>query len=255
MVYPSTWREFEGGEDSFLFYNPDKWTGNFRISAYRGKPGYGKEAVRQELAGNRDASPAKVGKWDCAYSSEQIEEGGAGYTVHLWVAGEGDLAFECSFTTVPGAAVAEAEQVIASLEARKEGVKYPAEVIPLRLSEVCQINEAYDRVGRLVEERSGTGFQGREDDVARMQQIVAQGGFSPKKREVWVSFGIVLCAIFACESEGWEWRTLVDGNRETPLLVRVADGMQADPMKVVWSRVRAGERPDLSEAYQGLLDL
>ena len=35
LEYPSDWREFEDTEDSFLFYNPDKWMGNFRISAYQ----------------------------------------------------------------------------------------------------------------------------------------------------------------------------------------------------------------------------
>ena len=55
MVYPSDWNEFEDGEGSFLFYNPDTWTGNFRISAFkadaatRGAMDYGKEAVKQEL--------------------------------------------------------------------------------------------------------------------------------------------------------------------------------------------------------------
>ena len=37
LEYPSDWREFEDTEDSFLFYNPDKWMGNFRISAYQGE--------------------------------------------------------------------------------------------------------------------------------------------------------------------------------------------------------------------------
>ena len=37
LEYPNDWREFEDEEDSFLFYNPEKWNGNFRISAYRGK--------------------------------------------------------------------------------------------------------------------------------------------------------------------------------------------------------------------------
>ena len=36
MNYPSDWNEFEDGEGSFLFYNPDVWTGNFRISAFKG---------------------------------------------------------------------------------------------------------------------------------------------------------------------------------------------------------------------------
>ncbi len=36
MVYPADWNEFEDGEGSFLFYNPNEWTGNFRISAFKG---------------------------------------------------------------------------------------------------------------------------------------------------------------------------------------------------------------------------
>ena len=41
MVYPADWNEFEDGEGSFLFYNPNEWTGNFRISAYKGDTAYG----------------------------------------------------------------------------------------------------------------------------------------------------------------------------------------------------------------------
>ena len=52
MIYPSDWSEFEDGEGSFLFYNPDVWTGNFRISAYKGDAGYGKESIQQELKEN-----------------------------------------------------------------------------------------------------------------------------------------------------------------------------------------------------------
>ena len=52
MNYPSDWNEFEDGEGSFLFYNPEVWTGNFRISAFKGKAGYGKDVIRQELKGN-----------------------------------------------------------------------------------------------------------------------------------------------------------------------------------------------------------
>ena len=31
LEYPAGWREFEDTEESFLFYDPDKWSGNFRI--------------------------------------------------------------------------------------------------------------------------------------------------------------------------------------------------------------------------------
>ena len=52
MVYPADWNEFEDGEGSFLFYNPNEWTGNFRISAYKGDTAYGRESVKQELKAN-----------------------------------------------------------------------------------------------------------------------------------------------------------------------------------------------------------
>ena len=69
MNYPSDWNEFEDGEGSFLFYNPEVWTGNFRISAFKGKAGYGKDVIRQELKENDSASLVKVGTWECAYSN------------------------------------------------------------------------------------------------------------------------------------------------------------------------------------------
>ena len=71
MIYPSDWSEFEDGEGSFLFYNPEHWTGNFRISAYKedaaapGGMNYGKDSVRQELKENPSASLVKVGHLEC----------------------------------------------------------------------------------------------------------------------------------------------------------------------------------------------
>ena len=74
MFYPESWNEFEGGEDAFLFYNPSEWTGNFRISAYKGALGYGEECVRQELQDNSAATLVNVGNLKCAYSRETFEE-------------------------------------------------------------------------------------------------------------------------------------------------------------------------------------
>ena len=62
LEYPDNWCEFEDSEDCFLFYNPDKWTGNFRISAYRGNSSaYANECLEDELhqvrmSGRRAAS-------------------------------------------------------------------------------------------------------------------------------------------------------------------------------------------------------
>ena len=144
MMYPADWNEFEDGEGSFLFYNPNEWTGNFRISAYKGNATYAREVIRQELKDNPSAVSVRIGNMECAYSKEMFEEDGAYYTSHLWITGMGDVAFECSFTVSKGSSAAEAEAVVASLEIRKEGVKYPEEIIPVRLSEIYQINEAFE---------------------------------------------------------------------------------------------------------------
>ena len=250
MLYPATWSEFEDGEGSFLFYNPDEWTGNFRISAFRGGPAYGLDCVRQELADNPQAMLLRVGDRDCAYSREHFTEDGVDYTTHFWIMGQDDVAFECSFTVARGMPAGEAVHVIETLQVRRPDVKYPAELIPVRLSEICQIDAAYEWVERKVKDVLKTDFQGTEEDIARMQQLVDQSAFSPRKREVWTDLGIVLCVILANEVDGLEWQTLVDGNREAPVLVHAATRRMIDPMKLVWSRVKAGEACRLAEAYE-----
>ena len=113
MTYPADWNEFEDGEGSFLFYNPNEWTGNFRISAFKGNATYGKDSVKQELRENSAATPVRIGRMECAYSKEMFEEEGAYYTSHLWITGADEVAFECSFTVKKGESVAEAEKIIA----------------------------------------------------------------------------------------------------------------------------------------------
>lgn len=253
MVYPADWNEFEDGEGSFLFYNPNEWTGNFRISAYKGSATYGKEAVKQELKENPSAMLVKIGCSDCAYSMEMFEEEGTYYTSHLWITGIGDVAFECSFTVRKGEPVAEAEEIIASLEVRKANQKYPAEIIPVRLSEIYQINEAYEWVSATVKEQLKKDFQGQEEDIANMQQVIDSGSIGAKKKEAWLSLGIALCVILANEVDGMEWHTLIDGNREAPVLMSVAGDAMIDPMKLVWSKVKAGETCNLAEIYRNLL--
>ena len=123
LEYPMGWHEFEDTEESFLFYNPDRWTGNFRISAYKDEAAdYGPQCIAYELKENTSSTLVKVGKWDCAYSAETFQEEGAWYTTHIWVTGEGDLSFECSFTVSKGGDKHPAEEIIRSLQIRKEGV-------------------------------------------------------------------------------------------------------------------------------------
>ena len=144
--------------------------------------------------------------------------------------------------------------LIESLHVRRLGVKYPAEVIPVRLSEILQIDEAFDWVQEEVKQLLKKDFRAEEEDVENMQQLVESGKLNPKKRDAWIALGITLCVILANEVEGMEWRTLVDGNREAPVMVSVDDELTLiDPMKLVWSRVKAGEKVNLVEIYKDIL--
>ena len=251
MNYPSDWNEFADGEGSFLFYNPDVWTGNFRISAFKGNATYGRDAVRQELKENESASLVKVGALESAYSKEMFQEEGNYYTSHLWITGIGNIAFECSFTVPKGGSVKEAEEVIATLEIRKEGEKYPAELIPVRLSEIYQINESYEWVVSTVKEELKKDFQGVEDDLEKLQQVIDSGKIGPKKKDEWLAIGITVCTILANEVEGMEWKTLIDGNREAPVL-DYKDRI-IDPMKIAWSKVKAGQPCNVIEEYKSVI--
>lgn len=252
MIYPSDWNEFEDGEGSFLFYNPDVWTGNFRISAYKGKANYAKEAVLQELKENSSAVPTKIGTFDCAYSKEMFQEDNQYFTSHLWITGVGNIVFECSFTVEKGGKVKEAEDVIATLEVRDEKQKYPAEVIPIRLSEVYQINESYEWTVAIIKKNFAKDFQGSEEDLPTIQHLIDSGVIGAKKKEEWLAVGITICSILANEIDGTEWQTLVDGNREVPVLSY--NGRMIDPMKLVWSKIKAGEGCDVSEEYKKCIE-
>jgi hypothetical protein len=260
MDYPSEWSEFEDEAGTFLFYNPNIWTGNFRISAYRdeqkgadGKSTYASDAVAAALKENRDARRVQLGAMTFAYGRESFEENEQSYTDHYWVGGDGDTMFECSFTVAEGESAAEAEQVIASLEIRHEGVKYPAEIIQARIPEIYLIDQSYEWVVGEVKERLKADFQGTEEDLPKIQSIIDGGTIGRKKRDEWVALGIAVCIILANEVEGLEWRTLIDGNREAPVMVYTADGRVIDPLKLFWSRVKAGETCCVEEIYKSLL--
>lgn len=254
MTYPADWHESEGGEESFLFYNPDDWDGNFRISAFRGEHAdYGQEMVKDELKKSRRAQAVIVGDLPCAYSCEVFTEDGEAYENHQWVTGMGDVVFEISFATAQGASIRKAQEVIASLELRYPGVKYHAELIPIRLMEIYQIDEAYDWVQSEIKRQLKKDFRGEEGDIQNMQRLVDSCSLNPRKREAWTALGITLCVILANEVDGVEWMTLIDGSREVPVLVNKADGKTIDPVKLVWSKVKNGESVNLAQTYENIL--
>ena len=110
------------------------------------------------------------------------------------------------------------------------------------------MNEAYEWVTDTVKTQLKKDFQGLEEDLQKIQDVIDSGVLSPKKKEPWLAFGIAICTILANEVEG-----LVDGNREVPVLRYEGSEQLIDPMKLLWSRVKAGEACEVAEAYNQAL--
>ncbi|HXK75103.1 MAG TPA: DUF3805 domain-containing protein [Bacteroidaceae bacterium] len=257
MSYPESWFESEDTPDSFLFYNPNIWSGNFRVSVYREEKNmhYGKDAVDEFIREEKIAHKVQVGQHTAAYLAYPVEEDGNEYTMHIWVVDLEHLAAECTFICPQGGEIADAVEVIESLEPRYNHKKYPAELIPPRIAEISIVNEAYNMMSHLVNDQTKKNFQGSDEDIAILIDALEQADYSAKKREVWLAVGITLCVILAEEVEGLEWRTLIDGNREDPVLYYLAKDLVIDPMKLVWSKKKHKLDCDLMIIYQECLTL
>ncbi|WP_300729068.1 DUF3805 domain-containing protein [uncultured Bacteroides sp.] len=251
LEYPADWREFEDTEDSFLFYNPDKWSGNFRISAYQGESrNYAKECIEYEMQQNRGVRPVKVGGWDCAYSTESFQENNAWYTSHLWVTGKGNISVECSFTVAKGESAKIAEEIIATLQVRMPDDRPWKEVIPVRVLEINAINEGYDWAVSTIKKQLTKDFTASESDVESIQKVMDSGRFNTGQKQVWESFGLAFGAILVNEMDGMNWVTVIDGKKEFPALRFGDTKVMVYPTELIWNRVKEGKSCSLKAEYE-----
>ncbi len=251
LEYPDNWCEFEDSEDCFLFYNPDKWTGNFRISAYRSNSSaYANECLEDELHQVRGAKKVKVGSWDCAYSSESFQENGVWYTTHIWVTGRGEISVECSFTVAKGESPKAGEAIVASLKVHNVSDKPVKEVIPVRILEINQINENYDWAVSTVKKQLTKDFTGTSADLENLQKVIDSGRFNPKQRQAWESFGTAFGVILVNEMDGMEWVTVIDGQKESPALRFRDSKVMVNPISLIWDKAKSGQPCDLKAEFE-----
>ena len=243
---PAAWSEFEDTEESFLFYNPNKWGGNFRISAYKdAAKDYGRQCIAYELKNNPTSCAVKVGEWDCAYSAETFQEEGAWYTTHIWVTGKGDISFECSFTVAKGGERTPAEGIIRSLKVRtgKDG----QEIIPIRVLEIGEVNAAFEWVSTTVKKTLTKDFTSQEEDIEKLQKLVDGGKIQANQRTAWENLGLAFGTILENEMDGMTWVTVVDGRKEYAAL-QFAD-LLINPATLVWNKIKAKQPCDLNAEF------
>lgn len=239
LEYPATWHEFEDTEESFLFYDPAEWTGNFRISAYKDESDdYGQQCIAYELKENASSSLIKIGIWECAYSAETFQEEGTWYTTHIWVTGKGNISFECSFTVPKGGSKQEAENIIQSLQIRPEDMECAKEIIPIRVLEIGEVNNACEWTSTTVKKQLTKDFTSSEADIDNLQEVMDSGRFQPQQRMAWENFGIAFGTILVNEMDGMEWVTVIEGQKEYPALQFAHSDLILNPAALVWEKAK-----------------
>ena len=251
LYYPERWSEFEDEEGSFLFYDPEKWNGNFRISAYKDRSSsYARESVADELRQNDQARLKAVGSWECAYSCETFMEGNEAYTTHFWLTGAGNVSVECSFTVAKGSSVETAEDIIASLEIRSDNWRYPKEYIPVRVLEINEINQAYDWASSYIKKALKKDFTATGRDLDHMQKVIDGGKLNPRQTEAWQALGLTFGTILVNEMDGMDWVTVIDGSEEYPALRFADTDLVVAPLNLFADKVRRGEPCDVKKEFE-----
>lgn len=247
LEYPANWSEFEDTEESFLFYNPNQWNGNFRISAYKdATKDYARQCIAFELKNNPTSTAVKVGEWNCAYSAETFQESGAWYTSHIWVTGKDDICFECSFTVAKGGERIPAENIIRTIKVRNG--REPMEIIPIRILEIGEVNAAYEWASTTVKKTLTKDFTSQESDIEKLQKLIDGGKIQANQRTAWESIGLAFGTILENEMDGMTWITVIDGKQEYPALQ--FGKLLFAPASLVWNKIKAKQPVDLKAEFE-----
>jgi hypothetical protein len=255
LEYPAGWHEFEDTEDTFLFYNPDVWSGNFRISASRGDNArYGAECVNDDLKQVRGARRIKRAGVDCAYYTENFREQGQSYVSHFWVLDEGEVCIECSFTTLQGNDIQVAECILESVKLRSQVTGKTPEIIPVRVCEISEVDAAYEEISSLVKKKLSRDFTSSEEDIANLQQVVDRKLLPPSQRLQWEHLGITFGTILVNEIDGFNWVTVIEGRKGYAALQYRDTALMYNPAQWVWNQTKLGCACDFASEFQRICD-
>lgn len=230
FVYPEEWFEFSEEADCFLFYNPEKWDGNFRISAYRdASSSFGDSMMRQALKAP-GAKLTKVGRWETIYNAESFTEQLVEYTTHRWTIGCGQTCVECSFTASVNEHLGVVNALIASLDILQPRDTFHNQYIPVRVSEIDLIESCYATIEDLGMKLFKERFRDFDYNVRLLQRIAQRSELTKQLGpDAGAVMGVTLCALLTESIEGLEWSTFVNGKVEAPVLM-YGDTCVARPM-------------------------
>ena len=245
------WCEFEDSEDCFLFYNPDKWTGNFRDFCLSGQF----VSLCQRMSGRRAASGTRGQEGESRFMGLRLffrKLSGEWCVVHHPHLGNRSRR---DFRGVlvhrgQGRESQSRRAIVASLKVRNASDKPVKEVIPVRILEINQINENYDWAVSTVKKQLTKDFTGTEADLENLQKVIDSGRFNPKQRQAWESFGTAFGVILVNEMDGMEWVTVIDGQKEFPALRFRDSKVMVNPISLIWDKAKSGQPCDLKAEFE-----
>lgn len=259
--YPCTWHEFEDQEDSFLFYNPSMWTGNFRISASLGASDkFARNIMRDELAMYADAHLVKLGGTEFVYSCETFQEGDVWYTSHFWLAGHRNMAVSITFTTNKGGDISEAKSVLETLALLNPDKPECHECIDVRLMEIAVINGAYEWVQKEVKNGLKKDFSNVDTatGITLLQRMLDEGKMKTIPA-TWERIAYVLGCFLTEEVENVRWMTCIEGRKEYPKLAfgtgTEEKCLMVNPVEYLNKCITPEGKCNLMQAYEGLLSM
>jgi len=98
---PENWAEYDDEENTFAFFNTEKWSGNLRFTHFRSlnvEEGIDEanQLIHSRLSSKPNALLIKLHEWDAAfYRQETISED---CIIYYWITGLKNDWFICSFT-------------------------------------------------------------------------------------------------------------------------------------------------------------
>lgn len=100
LKLPQNWSVYDDAENTFAFFNTEKWSGNLRITHFRwtnDDPGIdlALQSIQSELKNRPNALKVRLNDRDAAFYDDETDDGSI---LYYWVTGSKNDLFLCSFT-------------------------------------------------------------------------------------------------------------------------------------------------------------
>ena len=104
LTLPVNWDEYDDDEGTSAFFNTELWSGNLRITPIRwdnvkdSNEDKVAKLIDDEFVKNERAKKVKIGTWDGASYTNEVEQDGEEFLIYYWSTGKNNMFFLCSFT-------------------------------------------------------------------------------------------------------------------------------------------------------------